>query len=419
MNVTVVGLGKIGLPLAVQFASKGARVAGYDVDATRVDEINGKGNPLPSEPGLDEPIRWSVADGHLRATTDPRDAVRDADVVVLIVPVDIDAARQPDFTLLDAAVDAVSPHLKRGVLVVVETTVPLGTTRHRVGAQITERSGLVPGTDFRLAFSPERVSSGRVLQDLRSYPKIVGGIDADSTAAAADFYRQMLDAEIMTVRDAETAEFSKLAETTYRDVNIALANEFARISDGAGVDVLQAIDAANSQPYSHIHAPGVGVGGHCIPVYPHFLAPEPAGLIATARSVNDGMAHYAADRLAQALGSLEGATVVVLGLAYRAGVKESRHSSAFGLASALAAAGAKVYVHDPLYTGDEIRSLGLDPPPEFPVPADALVVQAWHEQYRALDLARWPGLRAVLDGRAALDPAAVAAMGITYVGIGR
>jgi nucleotide sugar dehydrogenase len=339
---------------------------------------------------------------------------------VLIVPVDIDAERQPDFTLLDAAVDAVSPHLKTGVLVVVETTVPVGATRNRVGARILERSGLVPATDFCLAFSPERVSSGSVLQDLRTYPKIVGGIDSNSTAAAADFYRHMLDAEIMTVRDAETAEFAKLAEATYRDVNIALANEFARIADAAGVDALQAIQAANSQPYSHIHAPGVGVGGHCIPVYPYFLARETADLIATARRINDGMAPYAAGRLAQALGSLEGTTVVVLGLAYRAGVKESRHSSAFGLASALTAAGAKVYVHDPLYTEDEIRALGLDPPPAFPLPADALVVQAWHDQYRrALDLASWPGLRAILDGRAALDPAAVEAVGITYVGIGR
>jgi nucleotide sugar dehydrogenase len=419
MNITIAGLGKIGVPLAVQFASKGASVTGYDINAARVAEINGKRNPLPSEPGLDELIPGLVVSGHLRATADPRDAAAVADVLVLIVPVDIDATQQPDFTLLDAAVAALAPHLKRGVLVIVETTVPVGTTRYRVGAKILEASGLVPTTDFTLAFSPERVSSGRVLRDLRTYPKIVGGIDPHSTAMAADFYRQVLDAEIMVVRDAETAEFSKLAETTYRDVNIALANEFARIAGRLGVDALQAIDAANSQPYSHIHAPGVGVGGHCIPVYPYFLAGDDAELIATARRINDGMAHYAAGRLALALGSLEGATVVVLGLAYRPGVKESRHSSAFGLAGALIAAGATVYVHDPLYTDAEIRALGLEPPPAFPLRADALVVQAWHEQYQALDLAKWPGLRAILDGRAALAPAAVAAMGITYVGIGR
>ena len=419
MNVTIVGLGKIGVPLAVQFASKGATVTGYDINAARVAEINAKHNPLPSEPGLSEKIPGLVVSKLLRATTDARDAVADADVVVLIVPVDIDATQQPDFALLDAAVAAIAPHLKRGVLVIVETTVPVGTTRHRVGAAITKACGMAPTTDFALAFSPERVSSGRVLKDLHTYPKIVGGIDPHSTALAAEFYRSMLDAEIMTVRDAETAEFSKLAETTYRDVNIALANEFARIADGLGVDALQAIEAANSQPYSHIHDPGVGVGGHCIPVYPYFLASESTDLIATARRINDDMAHYAAGRLAQALGSLERTTIVILGLAYRVGVKESRHSSAFGLANALIAGGATVYVHDPLYADAEIRALGLEPPLAFPTPADALVVQAWHEQYAELDLAHWPGLRAILDGRAALDPATIAALGIAYVGIGR
>jgi nucleotide sugar dehydrogenase len=272
-----------------------------------------------------------------------------------------------------------------------------------------------------------------VLRDLRTYPKIVGGIDVQSTERAAAFYRQMLEAEVLTVRDAETAEFSKLAETTYRDVNIALANEFARIGDALGVDALEAIAAANTQPYSHIHAPGPGVGGHCIPVYPYFLGcPQvpgdpamPIDLAFMARRINDDMAHYAVDRLAAALGGadgsagLDGATVVVLGLAYRAGVKESRHSSAFALANALIARGATTYVHDPLFRDDEVRALGLEPPPSFPLACDALVVQAWHEQYAALDLRAFSGLRAVLDARAALDPAAVQALGITYVGIGR
>ncbi len=431
MNVTIVGLGKIGIPLAVQFASKGATVTGYDISTPRVDEINGKHNPLPSEPGLSEKIPGLVVDGHLRATTDPQDAVANADVVVLIVPVDIDDAHRPEFTMLDAALDAISPHLKRGVLVIVETTVPVGTTRHRVGPKIAAATGFALSTEFSLAFSPERVSSGQVLRDLRTYPKIVGGIDAHSTARAVDFYAVMLDADIMPVRDAETAEFSKLAETTYRDVNIALANEFARIADSVGVDALEAIAAANSQPYSHVHAPGPGVGGHCIPVYPYFLAaPETpnaaafdaaveTALITTAREINDGMAQYAVARLADAIGSLQGTTVVILGLAYRAGVKESRHSSAFALAAALTAAGATTYVHDPLYTEEEIRHHGLTPPPSWPMVCTALVVQAWHHQYADLDVRTFPTLRAILDPRAALDPATVTARAVTYVGLGR
>ena len=432
LNVTIAGLGKIGIPLAVQFGVKGARVIGYDISRERCAVINDGRNPLTGEPGLDEKIPGLVVSEHLRATTDPREAATSADVIVFIVPVDIDATQRADFAALDAAVDALAPHLKRGALIIVETTVPVGTTRNRVGVRLGGRiaavTGMTPGTDFALAFSPERVSSGTVLLDLQRYPKIVGGIDAASTARAADFYAQMLDAEILPVRDAETAEFSKLVETTYRDVNIALANEFARIGDALGLDTLGAIAAANTQPYSHVHAPGPGVGGHCIPVYPYFLMdPQTAAtpplletdLAATARRINDAMAHYAVDRLAQTLGTLEGATVIVLGLAYRAGVKESRHSSAFGLANALLAAGAITYVHDPLFTAAEIRALGLEPPPAWPLPCDALVIQAWHRHYHDLDLAAFQGLRAVLDARASLDPASVESKGISYVGIGR
>jgi len=418
VNVCVAGLGKIGLPLAVQCASKGASVTGYDIDAALVTSVNGGGNPLPAEPGLDA-IADLVKAGRLRATRDARDAARSADVVVFIVPVDIDVTQRPDFAALDAAVEAIAPHLPRGVLVLVETTVPVGTTRYRVAARIMEQNGMTAGADFAVAFSPERVSSGRVLRDLATYPKIVGGIDRESTARAAAFYASMLDAPVIELRDAETAEFSKLAETTYRDVNIALANEFARVADRLGVDVRQAIDAANSQPYSHIHQPGVGVGGHCIPVYPYFIAGAETELINASRRINDDMARYAVDKLAQALGTLEGTTVIVLGLAYRANVKESRHSSAFGLAQALAGAGATVYVHDPLFSSEEVRALGLEAPPAFPMACDALLVQAWHDGYARLDLAAFTGLRAVLDGRGALEPAGVAGLGAAYVGIGR
>ena len=234
-------------------------------------------------------------------------------------------------------------------------------------------------------------------------------------SARVAFYRAMLDADVMPVRDAETAEFSKLAETTYRDVNIALANEFARIGDRLGVDVAagdrrgeHAAVLAHPRPRRRRRRP-LHPRVSALPRAPHQM-PRRRALIADAREINDGMAAYAVDRLRDALGTLDGSTVVVLGLAYRAGVKESRHSSAFGLVAALRAAGARAYVHDPLFTDDEIRACGLEPPPAFPLPADALVVQAWHPAYRAggacaIDLASFAGLRAVLDGRAALDPA--------------
>lgn len=424
MKVCIAGMGKIGVPVAVQFGVKGAEVVGYDTSSERCAVLNAKHNPLPDEPGLDEKIPGLIVSGRLRATADPADAAVGADVIVFIVPVDIDATQRPDFSHLDAAVDALGPHVARGALVIVETTVPVGTTRHRVGRRVGELTGMRPGDDVAVAFSPERVSSGTVLLDLQRYPKIVGGIDEASTDRAAAFYRQMLDAEILAMPDAETAEYSKLLETTYRDVNIALANEFARVGDAMGVDTRAAIAAANTQPYSKIHAPGPGVGGHCIPVYPYFLAaPQlPASLLvdtelaSAARRINDAMAHYAIDRLASALGSLEGLTVTVLGLSYRAGVKEHRHSSAFGLVNALAAHGAQPSVYDPLYSGDEIRALGLDPTP-WPTDCDAIVVQAWDPQV-ALDVRAIAGVRAVVDARDVLDRSAIEEAGVLYVGIG-
>jgi nucleotide sugar dehydrogenase len=424
MKVCVIGLGKIGLPLAVQFALKGAHVRGYDIDAARCDAINLGESPLHNEPGIPEALSAVVAGGKLRATTDPREAMSGADTVVFIVPVDIDDRHLPDFTMLDAAVDAIGPHVVNDALVLVETTVPVGTTRHRVAARIAAASGLRAGYDFAVAFSPERVSSGTVLLDLQRYPKIVGGIDDKSAQRAADFYQRVLDTEVMLVRDAETAEYSKLLETTYRDVNIALANEFARIGDALGVDTRSAIAAANTQPYSHVHAPGPGVGGHCIPVYPYFIgAPQveravnTSELVAESRQINDDMARYCVERLESALGSLKGATVIILGLAYRENVKEARHSSAFGLLRALSDAGARSLVHDPLFDEQEIRAAGAAAV-TLPAPCDAIVVQAWHDVYADLNFGAFSGLRAVLDTRDNVDRAAVERADAVYVGIG-
>ena len=359
MRVTIAGLGKIGLPLAVQFGVKGANVVGYDINAERCALINDKRNPLPSEPGLEERIPGLVVSGRLRPTTDPA-AVEDSDVVVFIVPVDIDATQRPDFTMLDAAVDALAPHLKRGALVIVETTVPVGTTRNRVGGRISAATGMTLGADFTLAFSPERVSSGTVLLDLQRYPKIVGGVDEGSTQRAVNFYAQVLDAEILPVRDAETAEYSKLLETTYRDVNIALANEFARAGDALGVDTRAAIAAANTQPYSHIHAPGPGVGGHCIPVYPYFIgapevpAPPPLDveLASAARRINDGMGAYVAqETVKQMIGNgvqVKGAKVNVLGLTFKENCPDLRNSKVVDVIRELQSFGCVVHVHDPL-----------------------------------------------------------------------
>jgi len=416
-RVAVVGLGKIGLPLAVQAAGKGFRVHGADISAEVVGHVSGGTAPAPAEPGLSGRLRDAVRAGLLTATTDTSAAVAASDLVVVVVPLVTGQAGQPDFAALDAATAAVSAGLRPGTLVSYETTVPVGTTRRRLGPALAAGSGLLPGRDFALCHSPERVSIGRVFADLRRYPKLVGGIDHDSGERAAAFYEAVLDFDSRTdlprpngvwnLRSAEAAELTKLAETTYRDVNIALANEFARFAAAEGLDVYQVIEAANSQPFSHIHRPGISVGGHCIPVYPWlYLAGDTgARLPAVARQVNQAVPAEAVRRLSCLLGGLSGLRVAVLGAAYRAGVKETAFSGVFAIVSELSSRGALPLVHDPLYSADELRRLDLAPY-RLGESCDAAILHTDHAQYARLTPADLPGVRALLDGRAITDAAA-------------
>ncbi|MGH2463336.1 MAG: nucleotide sugar dehydrogenase [Candidatus Limnocylindria bacterium] len=424
MKIAVVGLGHIGLPLAVQYASRGHQVVGCDLDARLVEAVNRGESPHEDEAALVERVPGLVRDGLLSATTDDQAGVRGAEVVVVIVPVVVDEARQVDYSQIDAASREVARGLQPGTLVIYETTLPIGTTRDRLAPMLEAGSGLRLDRDFYLAFSPERVLVGRVLLDLQRYPKIVGGTSPEGTRRAVKFYTAALEpeTEIRAVASAEAAEMTKLAETTYRDVNIALANEFAQVAARRGIDVTEVIAAANSQPYSHIHQPGVGVGGHCIPVYPYLLFSAEPGmrLPPLSRAVNDGMAAYAVGQLTESVGSLGGVAVLVLGIGYRGDVHEDFFSSAFLLRDALQAGGATVYAHDPYFEADHLRRRGFEPYDlEAPIPVRAAILQAAHAAYRVLDWTAIPGLEVVLDGRNAADRALVEAAGIRYLGVGR
>ena len=424
MRIAVVGLGHIGLPLAVQYALRGHEVVGCDTDAAIVAALNAGRAPHEDEPAVVEAVPELVAAGRLQATTDDAEGVRDAEVVVVIVPVALDAGGAVDFGAIDAATAEVGRGIGPGTLVTFETTLPVGTTRDRLAPMLERTSGLTVERDLFVAFSPERVLVGRVLVDLRRYPKVVGGIGPESTGRALRFYKQALDegTEIRALSSAEAAEMTKLAETTYRDVNIALANEYARYANRRGLDVLEVIAAANSQPYSHIHQPGVGVGGHCIPVYPRLLANgEPdLRLPPLARDINDGMAAWCVERVRERLGSLDGVPVVVLGIAYRGDVREDAFSSAFALRDALRGAGARVLGHDPYFDAAHLAARGFEAwDPQQPTAVRVAILQAAHAAYRDLDLASVPGLELLVDGRNALDPAAVAAAGVAYLGVGR
>jgi nucleotide sugar dehydrogenase len=418
--VAVVGAGKMGLPLAAQFASHGWRVVAVDVQESIVAAINSGRSHIGEEPGLAELVAAAHAAGRLRATTDGAAAAGEADVVVLIVPVMLDDKQQPDYRAMDAAVDSIAPGLQAGSTVIFETTLPVGDTRGRYGTRLTEATGLRIEDDLFVAFSPERLYSGAVLRNLSTYPKLVGGLGPASTARAASFYDSVLDAEIVAMSSAEAAELSKLADTTYRDVNIALANELARYADRAGIDVLEVIAAANSQPYSHIHQPGLGVGGHCIPVYPHFLlarAPE-LELIAQARRVNDGQVGLAIEAIQKRLGAMEGVPVLVLGLTYRHGVKELAHSRALPLIDRLKFHGAVVTAWDPLLSEDETARAGAAPWRwGETAPFRAIVTQTADPAFRGLDLGWFPELELVFDGRNSLRGVQLP-KGVAYQGVG-
>jgi nucleotide sugar dehydrogenase len=414
MNICVVGLGKIGLPLAVQFASKGHCVIGADVNPAVVDQVNHGTEPFPGEAHLAEKLRDVVAGGRLSASTDTASAARTAETVVVVVPLFVGQDGRPDFAAMDSATRSIAAGLQPGTLVCYETTLPVGTTRHRWAPLLAEGSGLAAGRDFDVVFSPERVLTGRVFADLARYPKLVGGLDERSSRRGVEFYAAVLDFDhrddlpqpngVWDLGSAEAAELAKLAETTYREVNIGLANQFARYAATVDVDIAKVIAACNSQPYSHIHRPGIAVGGHCIPVYPQlYLWNDPqATVVRAAREANAAMPAYAVDLLAAAIGELAGQPVLVLGAAYRGGVKETAFSGVFPTVEALRSRGAVPYVSDPLYSADELRVLGL--PAHSGEPVAAAVIQADHAEYRSLTPADFPGIRVLVDGRRITDP---------------
>lgn len=410
MKIATVGLGKIGLPLAVHYSNKGHSVIGVDINPRIVDHVNRGIEPFPGEKDLAELLSSGVNSGNLVATTITEDAVERSNFVVVAVPLFVDDKTRPDFHAMDDATRAIGRGLQPGTLVAYETTLPIGTTRNRLTPMLEKESGLRAGLDFFVVFSPERVLTGRVFEDLRKYPKLVGGIDHISETKGIRFYEEVLDFDsrpdlrtpngVWGLGSAEAAEMAKLAETTYRDVNIALANQFAIRAEQIGVDFYSVIEASNSQYFSHIHQPGVAVGGHCIPVYPHLYlsGDSDATIVSAARAANKAMPGHLLERVELELGLLEGKKIVILGLAYRGGVKESAFSGAWDLCELIRSKGGLPLVHDPMYSYEELRQLGLTPY-QLGDNCDAAILQTNHEEYKTLRIEDFPGLRFLADGR--------------------
>ena len=352
-TIAIIGLGYVGLPLAAEMAKAGFRVYGIDIDGDRVDTINGGRSYIDDVSDAD--LAGLVARGALVATEDPG-VVKDVDAVVICVPTPLTRAKQPDLSYVMTAVTQLVPHLHRGQLIILESTTYPGTTQEVV-KPILERSGLVAGRDFHLAFSPERLDPGNRNRGIRTVPKIVGGLTSGCTETACLLYQQVTP-RVVSVSSATVAEMVKVYENVFRNVNIALVNELTLLCDRMGLDVWEIIDAAATKPYGFMpFYPGPGVGGHCIPVDPYYLAAKAreydfhVRFIELAAAVNDSMPYYVFSRTTQALGSrgktLAGARTLLIGVAYKKDISDARESPALKIMELLEKRGAVVSYHDP------------------------------------------------------------------------
>lgn len=412
MNICVIGLGKIGLPLAVHFARKGHKVIGVDINELTIELVNRGLEPFPKEEYLQEYLSEVVSAGRLVATNNTSRAVASSEVVVVVVPLFVGKDAKADFVVMDSVTEEIANGIEPGTLISYETTLPIGTTRERFLPILEKISGLKVGSDFNLVYSPERVLTGRIFSDLKRYPKIVGGITPNCTERGRDFYQEVIEFDkredlpkpngVWLMDSCESAEFVKLAETTYRDVNIGLANQFSKFAISRNLDINDIIIAANSQPFSNIHTPGISVGGHCIPIYPQFyLSSDPsATLVAAARKTNDGMPEFYVSLLERAIGDLRGKSVLVMGVAYREKVKETAFSGAFALKDSLMSKGAIPYFVDPLYENNELYELGFRPfEAETSDLIEAVIIHTAHQEFLCFELEALSRVQFLIDGR--------------------
>jgi len=413
-NICVIGLGFVGLPAAIMFANNGHTVHGVDIDESIIDAVM-RGEAGGDEPRLTDLLQHALDVGNFRASA----STSVADAFVIAVPTPVRGDRTPDMTFVINACRSIVDHLKPGDLVVVESTIPPGATANEITATLQE-GGLKAGTDFSLAYCPERVLPGNIVKEIVENDRIIGGIDERSTKSAVDLYGSVVTGNLRE-SDAATAEMVKLAENTYRDVNIALANSLANMSETTGVNIWNVVEMANLHPRVNIHQPGPGVGGHCIPVDPWFLvnADESSSkLIRLAREVNDGQPRIMANLAIEALTGIQRANAALLGASYKPDVKDARESPTADLSAHLTNAGITVSVADPHVTEFVPAIVPLY---DAIQDADIIIVVVKHEEYLQIHPQAIAGLmrtRTVLDTTNALDRDKWESSGFTFLRYG-
>jgi nucleotide sugar dehydrogenase len=434
VRVVVMGLGRIGLPTAVVFANAGAQVTGVDIKAEVVKDTNAGRCRLVDEPGLADLVKKTVAEGRLRATTEPGDAISKADLVLVCVPTPVDVAKAPDYSAVLKASHTIGRHLRKGGIAVIESTIGPGIAEEMVMPVLERESGLKGGKDFGLASCPERSDPGNIMLNMKTLPRIIGGSDPRTTDLVVALYEAALGVKAIRVSDPRTANAVKLTENLFRDVNIALANEFALLFEKIGIDSIEVINACASKYNFMPHYPGAGVGGPCLPSNSYYLISEGIKvgnipyLIRMAREINDRMPDHVVELVGEALNeagkTIKGSLVAVLGVAYKPDIRDVQLTPIERVISRLLEMGAKVRVYDPMFKGQEVFGLKVaDTLEKGASRADCLVIGTAHSEFKGLDLEPIRKLMAarpaLVDARNLISPGKAAKAGFTFRGVGR
>lgn len=420
-TVAIIGLGYVGLPLACLSAKKGYEVIGIDIDKEKVSKINKNISPID-----DDYIKENIKKAKIRATTEFSD-VNKADYIIICVPTPVTKKHLPDMSFVENATKAITPHLKKGQTIVLESTVHPGTT-NEIMQPILEKSGLIAGKDFYLSHCPERIDPGNKKWVVEKIPRVVGGITPESTKKTAEFYKSIIEADVLEVKSSKEAEAAKIMENSFRDINIAFINEMAKSFDKAGIDVLDVIKGASTKPFAFMaHYPGCGVGGHCISVDPYYLIDNAKTygfdheFLLLARKINNSMPEYTVELLSDQLNALgksvKGAKIAVLGLAYKGNVDDIRESPALEIIELLKKKKSDLIIYDP-YLPDmsDVKSLS-----EALDMSDYVLIATDHKEFREIkaETLKEKNIKLVIDGRNILEKDKIVELGIKYKGIGR
>ena len=434
LTIGIVGLGRIGLPSATAFAQAGLQVLAADIDQTVVDSVNSGRSKFVDEPGLNEALAEVVAGGKLSATTSTVSVAGLSDLIIICVPTPIDATKSPDYSYIVAAAKAVGGALRPGSIVVVESTVGPGTVEGLVKDVLETASGMRVGIDFGLAACPERSDPGSIMKNLGTVPRIIGADSERTAELVAAIYESAFGVKVVRVSNAKTANAVKLTENLFRDVNIALANEFALLFERLGIDALETINACASKYNFVPHYPGGGVGGPCLPSNSYYLITEglKAGnipyIVRMAREINDRMPEHVVELVGEAMNdvgkTVRGSKVAVLGVAYKPNIKDTQLTPVARVCEKLVQMGAMVDVYDPMFAGE--KALGFDvrrSMDEAVRDADCIVIGTAHKEFKDLDLAHLAtvvnGSAALVDSRNVVEPMLATEAGFAYRGVGR